>query len=175
MDAATPGPWEAYNANEGTDYLPAWEVANDAFHNPPADENAPWIAVHLETGIREDAEFIAHARTDIPALVADLDAARREWDAWRDAANGWEAKAEEYAADLDAARQERDEARATLSIVEANFRELEAERDRTRPVVEAAKAWRDHLNAYGAGLYYEAIKTLAAAVDTYETQTGGTE
>ena len=77
-EAATPGPWTAYNANEGTEYQPAWEVANDAFHNPPADEDAPWIAVHLETGIKDDAEFIAHAREDVPALLAALASSRAE-------------------------------------------------------------------------------------------------
>ena len=77
-EAATPGPWSAYNANEGTEYLPAWEVANDAYHNPPADEDAPWIAVHLETGVRDDAEFIAAARSDVPDLLAALASSRAE-------------------------------------------------------------------------------------------------
>ena len=59
--AWTPGPWAAYNGNEGTDYFPSWEVANDAYHNPPADDDAPWIAVHLTTGVKADAYLIALA------------------------------------------------------------------------------------------------------------------
>ena len=66
----TPGPWETYNANEGTDYFPAWEVANDAYHNPPADEDAPWIAVHLTTGVKADAELIALAPELAAAVLA---------------------------------------------------------------------------------------------------------
>lgn len=73
-DAATDGPWKAYDSNEETDYLPLWSVANDAFHNPPADEGAPWVAVDVQVGHRADAEFIAAARTDVPRLVAALTA-----------------------------------------------------------------------------------------------------
>jgi uncharacterized PurR-regulated membrane protein YhhQ (DUF165 family) len=53
-----------------------WTVANDAFHNPHGKDE-PWIAVELHTGLRADAEFIAHARTDIPALCDALDAVRQ--------------------------------------------------------------------------------------------------
>jgi hypothetical protein len=75
-EAACPGPWQAYNGNEGTEYGPLWAVANNAYHNPPADEDAPWIAVHIETGTRDDMEFIAHARQDIPDLIAEIERLR---------------------------------------------------------------------------------------------------
>lgn len=71
-DAATEGPWEMYDGNEGTEYAPLWCVANDAFHNPPEDEAAEWIGVEIYVGDKPDAEFIAHAREDVPKLVAAL-------------------------------------------------------------------------------------------------------
>lgn len=75
-EAACPGPWQKYNGNEGTEYAPLWAVANDAYHNPPANEDEPWIAVDVHTGIEADAEFIAHARQDIPALIAEVERLR---------------------------------------------------------------------------------------------------
>jgi hypothetical protein len=75
-DAATPGPWEVYDSNEGTwPPRPGWSVANDAFHNPPADEDAPWISVDVHVGTKADADFIAAARTALPSLLARLRAA----------------------------------------------------------------------------------------------------
>ena len=72
-DAATPGPWDVSNANEGMyEYGPFWMITNDEFHNPSGDEDAPWLAVEIHTGDKGDAEFIAHARTAVPALVAAL-------------------------------------------------------------------------------------------------------
>lgn len=79
LDAACPGPWKVYNGNEGSvDYGPLWAVANDAFHNPPEDDDTPWIAVDVHTGLQADAEFIAHARQDIPALLAEIDRLRAD-------------------------------------------------------------------------------------------------
>lgn len=76
-EAACPGPWKAYNGNEGSvDYGPFWAVANAAFHNPPADDDTPWIAVEIHVGLQADAEFIAHARQDIPALLTEIDRLR---------------------------------------------------------------------------------------------------
>jgi hypothetical protein len=73
LDAATPGPWEAYDANEGEwPPRPMWCVANDAFHNPPEDEDAPWLAVEVHTGVKRDAEFIANAPADIAYLLTEL-------------------------------------------------------------------------------------------------------
>jgi hypothetical protein len=78
--AATPGPWTAGNLNEDAEgQRPLWGVTNDAFRNPPADDDAPWIAVEVHVGDHADAEFIAHARRDIPALLAEVDRLRAEW------------------------------------------------------------------------------------------------
>jgi hypothetical protein len=59
--AATPGPWIAADANAESDpsYSPFWTITNDAFHNPPADEDEPWLAVELHTGVEADARHIA--------------------------------------------------------------------------------------------------------------------
>jgi len=51
-----------------------WCVANDAFHNPPVDEDAPWLAVEVHTGVKEDAEFIANAPADVAHLLAVVEA-----------------------------------------------------------------------------------------------------
>lgn len=73
-EQATPGPWGAYDANEG-EYppRPLWSVANDAFHNPTGEDLAAidlsiW---HSYCG-KPDAEFIAAAREAVPALIARI-------------------------------------------------------------------------------------------------------
>ncbi|WIV32204.1 hypothetical protein QN084_06225 [Paenarthrobacter sp. R1] len=79
LDAATPGPWETYDANEGEwPPRPMWCVANDAFHNPTADEDEPWLAVEIHTGCKEDADFIAASPTDTARLLAAVKAVE-EW------------------------------------------------------------------------------------------------
>lgn len=65
-EAATPGPWEELECRRAlADGLSmVYEVyrSGDAF----------WVALTVS---EQDREFIAHARTDIPALLADLEAA----------------------------------------------------------------------------------------------------
>lgn len=81
LEAACPGPWRKYNSNEGSvDYGPLWAVANDAYHNPPADDDTPWIAVDVHTGLEADADFIAHARDDSPLLLAEVEHLRARLD-----------------------------------------------------------------------------------------------
>jgi hypothetical protein len=57
--AVAPGPWLLTDPNEGSGVGPLWTVVNDAFLNPPADENAPWLAVELHTGTKDEAEYVA--------------------------------------------------------------------------------------------------------------------
>jgi hypothetical protein len=69
VDAARPGPWTIRDALDG-DGFPGhlWVVEND---DEPGDHH-----VMVNIGTRDDGEFIAHARTDVPALlarVADLE------------------------------------------------------------------------------------------------------
>lgn len=78
-EAATPGPWEKYDQNDGMEMVfgALWCIANDAYMNPPdEDSDDPWEAVDImiATGIEADADFIAAARTDLPAALDALDA-----------------------------------------------------------------------------------------------------
>ena len=57
-EAATPGPW--INNRNGVVIVESHPLA------PTVSENSSW----------DDADLIAHARTDVPALVAELRAAR---------------------------------------------------------------------------------------------------
>ncbi len=62
--AATPGPWYVERGGEHGD--PFWAIA--AILRDPYGDNS------LSCGSdREVAEFIAHARTDVPALVAEVE------------------------------------------------------------------------------------------------------
>lgn len=56
--AATPGPWEFYCYGRYEDH-------DEAVFENPIDE--------YEISVKEDAAFIAHARTDIPALAAEIE------------------------------------------------------------------------------------------------------
>jgi len=92
--AATPGPWQAYNANEGTSSPPAWAVCNDAYVNPlDHPEDAPAVDITVTYGTREDAELIAAARRALPALVAEVERLQK----LRDAAVEWRAQFEKPA------------------------------------------------------------------------------
>lgn len=156
VEAATPGPWDVIRDPSDEDNTIIRAVAGWFEAYGQRQYGVRYVAELAEGNPTEaDAEFIAAARTDIPALLADLGAAR----------------------------QERDEARATLSIVEANFREADAERELMRPVLEAARALRAQQRRdvirYGATLddlaargeeFRQVREAFATAVDTYETQ-----
>jgi hypothetical protein len=70
-NAATEGPWvvetpeSVYGHDGGPDWAELRWVSDEA---TVADDDPPWIG---PVGTA-DAEFIAHARTDVPALVAAL-------------------------------------------------------------------------------------------------------
>lgn len=81
--AATPGPWE-----------PLFTVHGDPFVVPactpyPSRQIAA-VSVAPEDYGRADAEFIAHARKDIPTLLDALEAAEAERDAFKDEFYKWE-------------------------------------------------------------------------------------
>jgi len=88
--AATPGPWTADTkyasgdfglivggdlgfARDGVPDGTTWKVAYVCYDNGdrPEDEDRAWYD-------EEDAEFIAHAREDVPALIAELRRLREE-------------------------------------------------------------------------------------------------
>ena len=79
-EAATPGPWEVYNDNEGMEqcYSPLWCLANDSWHNA-SDESAPCFQMAIYSGVKEDADWIAAANpAAIKSLIAQLEAAQAE-------------------------------------------------------------------------------------------------
>lgn len=63
-DAATPGTWD-YEAFTDSDYGEGYEVASPEDHH--------WIAQCL---VERNADFIAHARADIPALLSEVERLR---------------------------------------------------------------------------------------------------
>ena len=79
-NAATEGPWAP---DEYTEVDPDgfYELARVIAPDPDGDD---WCAIGVvHTGIlRPDAEFIAHARADVPALVAALRAVLELADRW---------------------------------------------------------------------------------------------
>lgn len=93
-NAATDGPWWHYG---------------DGFreiHGPQNDEEdgwAPQVAVAGDDGTLPDAEFIAHARTDIPALVAEVRRLRAQVEAVRHILSSGYADFQAFQADLRAA------------------------------------------------------------------------
>src|SRR5690554_2907170 len=65
-DAATPGPWWAWDRGVG------WHIATE---DPDATADVPALlpeGIRTDLGRREDAVFIAHARQDIPRLLAEV-------------------------------------------------------------------------------------------------------
>ena len=67
--AATPGPWQ-YHRTWQDDRHRAMYVMHGYTGRASKHDN-PWIA-DLADDNNEDAEFIAHAREDIPALLAEI-------------------------------------------------------------------------------------------------------
>jgi len=83
-EGARPGPWSVIDTLDDypVEYGNHWVVAN------PEDQEDDTFHVSLDVGAEEDAQFIAHARSDVPALLATiryltdcLAAAERERDA----------------------------------------------------------------------------------------------
>lgn len=66
VNAATQGPW-INDDNEGFSRWKIWERCAPSGHRKPGA-----IIALLENDCEEDAAFIAHARTDIPALLAEI-------------------------------------------------------------------------------------------------------
>ena len=66
-NAATRGSWSAFHWDDEPSFDRGWAVTSDA-----GDD---WVADYLRA---EDVAFIAHARTDVPALVAALREARAD-------------------------------------------------------------------------------------------------
>lgn len=67
--AATAGPWNRYGWGPMHDAVTPWEGANGWIANRIARVKRAYGRIH-------DAEFIAHARTDIPDLIAEVERLR---------------------------------------------------------------------------------------------------
>ena len=83
-EAATPGPWAVPGANVFRVIAPEAE-----HHNPRmgACPPYPWRVIAEPSSYdpsAADAEFIAHARTDVPDLVAEVERLRTELIGWQD-------------------------------------------------------------------------------------------
>lgn len=79
--AATPGPW--------------WNDSHEIYAGPTNDTlNSRWIGetcrVLDEAGSEADGAFCAHARTDVPALLAEVARLRAELTAVRALADRWD-------------------------------------------------------------------------------------
>ena len=146
-DAATPGPWSCYAT-----------VPYEVFVEPVGDDHdSPAIAHQMVWQC--DAEFIAHARTDVPALLDALAAAEAERDEARRLSVEWRADMEQYAK----VKAERDAARAEVEAM--------------RPVVEAASEWRAARKAHERQSNFPrqlaAESALERVVDTFTEATDG--
>lgn len=89
--AASPGEWATNDDNDGEGPAPHWTVSNEVWAGSNAyPEDAS--AFHTDEWLsKADADFIAHAREDVPALVAEVRRLREEAvflhvNAWADAA-----------------------------------------------------------------------------------------
>ena len=99
-NAATEGPW----VTGGTDL--AGEVYFGTYADPD-DPTEPGVMLGV-TGTQEDAALIAHARTDVPALVAALRAVL-------DLADRWAAQSTDYDEDTE---QQIDDGKAIVRAIE---------------------------------------------------------
>ena len=79
-EKAASGPWEFRDDNEGTEYRPFWVVSeNNA-------DSGEWLA-EIHVGSELDAEFIAHARQDVPALIEEVERLREALEFYADKEN----------------------------------------------------------------------------------------
>lgn len=77
-EAATEGPWEVAHRAD-LDWLSQSHLVDSSDHEPgsnvrPEGETDPrWSSVWPCRNAHHDAEFIAHAREDVPALLDEID------------------------------------------------------------------------------------------------------
>ena len=115
-EAATPGPWRVVEDIE-------WGTGAAEYHwyryvDGPTDYGDEY-GYEYQILSREDAAFIAHAREDIPALVAEVERLQAELARVRpvvEAAQRWHVAAQHY----DAAMSSRDYGAADLADAELN-------------------------------------------------------
>ena len=84
-NAATPGPWEVGVLRRECDHPTTNQFTEERSVFPPLGESGP-VALAAE-GEHENGAFIAHARTDVPALIAEVKRLRAENDVLRKSAD----------------------------------------------------------------------------------------
>jgi hypothetical protein len=72
-EAATDGPWAHVIEQDGDESGPNGQDAPTRSWFIPAEADADFEPTFYQVGAIADAEFIAHARTDVPALVAEVE------------------------------------------------------------------------------------------------------
>jgi len=111
-EAATAGPWAAWLDQDGADHMHGLlMVGNAAAVIPDGESYVDGVDVNpiAHTYTPEDREFIAHAREDIPALLAKVERLRRDRDEWEVDSRGWRKEAVALAAEVGTLTRERDE------------------------------------------------------------------
>ena len=141
-DAATPGPWH----DEHTD---PWGCVLSGDYGWIAPRGWPQYDVDTEQG-KADAEFIAHARTDVPALLAALDAAQQ-----REAEFHATLAADGFVAVTTAEHDELERLRAQVADMQATLVEL-------KPSLEGE--WQYGVRFPGSPLISWAVNEEAARV-----------
>ncbi len=81
-EAATPGPWvsELEDDSDGSPFGHRWTYIRGVSQPGPDGQVIFRYDDDYGTDQRSDSEFIAHARTDVPALVAAVERLRAELD-----------------------------------------------------------------------------------------------
>jgi hypothetical protein len=137
VDAATPGPWKNFD--------PGWRYVVDPHNDSICD---------LPTGSEfADANFIAHARSDIPRLLAEVEYANKRADQLQE---GISAK---VTSNIESAERMADYA-VTIIDLRAEVKKLTGERD------EATKRWtiwqeRDTKRLEKITRYREALERIS--------------
>jgi hypothetical protein len=117
-DAATPGPWHIWRDLDYRGYYTVGDAAGVLTpERPETDECNPTAHVYIEP----DAEFIARAREDIPALLAALDAAQAQLDLLGKSYEQVADERVEYAARLDAVRTVLDRLSGRYTVGPSNY------------------------------------------------------
>lgn len=146
-DAATEGPWH----NEHDEF----GCVQQGNYGWVAPGPGPEYDVDSEQG-KADAEFIAHARTDVPKLVYAVEKLIRERDSLGRRCAVRFGEAEEARAEASQARDERDKALAEV--------------ERLRKLIEPLREWRALWHPDSTP--YSQERALIAAVDAYEDHIG---
>lgn len=140
VEAATKEPWEHSLVSIDTvedEYVVQTEAVADVVCR--LDRAGEFIE-HPMASARADAEFIAHARTDIPLLLAALDEAQAEFRHWSDIATDEQAArqaAEEYAESLGDLNGE---LAARLGEAQIKLTAAESARDAAEGAIERVRA-----------------------------------